>query len=119
MFAPSRYVCLSNTRVRDIRKHVFEIIKCNFQNLEEQHIQLAYRTEVDMPPELKEQEEIVDSMIAKGVSIDKASIFPTFYKYHVIQDIEMTLGKMVDDKGWWKKERVNLAYKEQCGIPGD
>lgn len=53
---PSLHIkCLSDIRVKDIRKFVYHQVKDLFSQLDPSNIELAYRRKVPTPPEIEQQ----------------------------------------------------------------
>jgi len=100
---PLHLVCLSNIRVKDVRKFVFMYVRHQFKKLTKRNIELAYRKKTPL-------------IASAGQSAGDAKQMIRSYEALSADLVHLTINDLVE-RGMWQKSKVDLGFKEAKGIP--
>lgn len=102
---PERLVCLSNIRIKDMRKFVYYQVLDKFQQLDPSNIELAYRAKVPVNSSNKGGSDGNN----QGQAMEKTYI-------SLADQYNLTINDLIK-KNYWKRSRCDMQYKEDNQIP--
>lgn len=103
---PLHLVCLSNIRVKDVRKFVFLYVRQHFKKLTKRNIELAYRR---------------TTRIQQAGLGEAGQLAPPVHVVRTYEplshgQVHLTINDLVDRK-IWQRSKVDLGFKEAQNIP--